>query len=69
MWLHLRRAGHHVARCTVERVMTQLGWCGALRGKQVCATIPDNHQTRPADLVDRDFTATAPDQLWIADFT
>lgn len=69
MWLHLRRAGHDVARCTVERLMTQHGWCGALRGKQVRTTIPDNHQARPADLVDRDFTATTPNQLWVADFT
>ena len=69
MWLHLRGSGHDVARCTVERLMTQQGWAGALRGKTVRTTIPSASDVRPADLVDRDFTATAPNQLWVADFT
>ena len=69
MWLYLRRAGHGVARCTIERLMTQQGWSGALRGKGVRTTIPDPRAPRAADLVDRDFTATAPNQLWVADFT
>jgi putative transposase len=69
MWLHLRRQGHDVARCTVERLMTANGWTGALRGKGVRTTIPDERDQRPQDLVDRDFTATAPNQLWVADFT
>ena len=69
MWLHLRRQGHDVARCTVERLMTANGWQGALRGKRVRTTIPDPTDARSADLVDRDFTATAPNQLWVADFT
>ncbi len=73
MWLYLRRNGHDVARCTVERLMAQQGWSGALRAKKHRTTIPvpsgsPDHQ-RPADLVDRDFTATAPNQLWVADFT
>jgi putative transposase len=69
MWLHLRASGHDVARCTVERLMTQQGWVGALRGKKVRTTIPAAGDQRPDDLVDRDFTATAPNQLWVADFT
>lgn len=72
MWLHLRRQGHDVARCTVERLMTQNGWHGALRGKRVRTTIPDPRDARAADLVDlvdRNFTTTAPNQLWVADFT
>ena len=68
MWLYLRRQGHDVARCTVERLMTQHGWQGALRGKRVRTTIPDENAQRPRDLVDRDFTATAPNRLWVGDF-
>jgi putative transposase len=69
MWLYLRRNGHDVARCTVERLMAEQGWTGALRGKGVRTTIPAPADQRPEDLVDRDFTATAPNQLWVADFT
>ena len=69
MWLYLRGRGHEVARCTVERLMTQQGWVGALRGKGVRTTIPCPGDPRPEDLVDRDFTANAPNQLWVADFT
>lgn len=69
MWLHLRGQGHEVARCTIERLYGEQGWAGALRAKKVRTTIPDDHAQRPADLVDRDFTATAPNQLWVADFT
>lgn len=69
MWLHLRRQGHEVARCTVERLMTQQGWVGALRGKQVRTTLCNPAAARMPDLVDRDFTATTPNQLWVADFT
>ncbi len=69
MWLYLRRQGHDVARCTVERVMRQQGWTGALRGKKVRTTVPDAANLRPGDLVDREFTASRPNQLWVADFT
>jgi putative transposase len=69
MWLHLRANGHDVARCTVERLMAQQGWAGALRGKGPRTTISAPADPRPADLVDRDFTATAPNRLWVADFT
>jgi putative transposase len=69
MWLRLRSQGHDVARCTIERLMTANDWAGTTRGKQVRTTIADAKADRPADLVDRDFTATAPNQLWVADFT
>ncbi len=69
MWLHLRRHGHDVARCTVERLMTANGWTGASRGTRVRTTIPGPREERPRDLVDRDFTAPAPNRLWVADFT
>jgi putative transposase len=69
MWLHLRAGGHDVARCTVERLMADQGWTGALRGKQPRTTVAAGGDPRPADLVDRDFTATKPNQLWVADFT
>jgi putative transposase len=69
MWLHLRGKGHDVARCTIERLYAEHGWSGALRGKKPRTTIPAVGHQRPEDLVDRDFTATAPNQLWVADFT
>jgi putative transposase len=69
MWLHLRGRGFDVARCTIERLYAEQGWAGALRAKKIRTTIADEHAERPADLVDRDFTATAPNQLWVADFT
>jgi putative transposase len=69
MWLRLRSQGHDVARCTIERLMATNGWAGTTRGKGVRTTTRDERADRPADLVDRDFTATAPNQLWVADFT
>ncbi|OYN90600.1 hypothetical protein CGZ92_00950, partial [Parenemella sanctibonifatiensis] len=69
MWLHLRGRGHDVARCTIERLYAEQGWVGALRLKKVRTTIPDESAERPVDLVDRQFWASRPDQLWVADFT
>ena len=69
MWLHLRGKGHDVARCTSERLYAEQGWVGALRLKKVRTTIPDESADRPTDLVDRQFFATRPNQLWVADFT
>lgn len=69
MWLHLRSQGHDVARCTIERLYRQQGWVGALRQKRVRTTIADETADRPTDLVDRQFWATRPNQLWVADFT
>lgn len=69
MWLHLRSRGHDVARCTIERLYREQGWVGALRLKKVRTTIGDPTAPRPTDLVDRQFWASRPNQLWVADFT
>ena len=58
-----------VARCTVERLMRELGLAGARRGKRHRTTVPDPAAARPADLVGRRFSPPAPDRLWVADFT
>ena len=68
-WKQLNREGVRVARCTVERLMGKMGLCGAIRGRKFRTTIPDESAHRPADLVERQFTATRPNQLWVADFT
>jgi putative transposase len=69
VWLQLRREGVEVARCTVERLMRQAGLEGVRRGRTRRTTIPDTTAQRPLDLVDRDFTAAAPNRLWVSDFT
>src|SRR5439155_25675334 len=69
-WLALGRAGVEVARCTVERVMRQAGLLGVQRGQKAPrTTTPDRAAVRPPDLVNRNFTATGPDQLWLSDIT
>ena len=65
----LRREGHEVAFCTVDRLMRDLGMNGVRRGRQVRTTIPGKDGRRAGDLLDRDFTAAAPNQRWVADFT
>ncbi|MDO0929963.1 IS3 family transposase [Streptomyces sp. TG1A-8] len=69
IWRELNRQGHEVARCTVERLMRELGIAGAVRGKKVITTVPDQQAGRAPDRVDRDFVATAPNRCWVADFT
>ncbi len=69
IWAQLNREGIRVARCTVERLMRQLGLSGAVRGKVKRTTVADDSAERPTDLVDRDFTAVAPNRLWVADLT
>ena len=69
IWRELNRRGHTVARCTVERLMRELGIAGAVRGKKVITTIPDPSAARAPDLVDRQFVAPAPNRCWVADFT
>lgn len=65
----LHREGIQAARCTVERLMRDLGIHGAVRGKPKRTTTCDETAQRPADLVRRDFTASRPDRLWVADLT
>jgi len=69
IWKQLRREALPAARCTVERLMRVLAIQGAVRGKAFKTTIPDADASRPADLVDRQFVATRPNQLWVADIT
>ncbi|WP_230883490.1 IS3 family transposase [Planomonospora sp. ID82291] len=65
----LLRSGRVVARCTVERLMRAAGLRGVIRAKGPRTTRPAPETDRPADLVERRFTATAPNQLWVADIT
>jgi putative transposase len=68
VWAQLNREGVQVARCTVERLMRTEGLCGIRREKTRKTTIGEGAETeRPADLVDRQFVADAPNQLWVAD--
>jgi putative transposase len=70
LWRQLQRDGVQVARCTVERLMGELGLTGAVRGKTKRTTIPvEPAGPRPADLVARRFSAPAPNRLWVADLT
>jgi hypothetical protein len=68
VWVQLGREGFVVAKCTVRRLMRQMGLRGAIRGKAfTTTTIPDESLARPEDLVKRDFTADAPNRLWVTD--
>jgi len=69
MWEHLRRQGIQVARCTVERLMRGHGWRGVTRARTVRTTVPDPGHSRAPDLVKRNFKASRPGQLHVADFT
>jgi len=69
VWRELRREGVPVARCTVERLMRRAGLCGVVRGRKKRTTIPAEIDQRPLDHVQRQFVASRPNQLWIADFT
>ena len=69
VWRQLTREGVVAARCTVARLMRAEGLRGVVRGARVRTTIPDAGADAAQDLVDRDFTATQPNQLWVADFT
>jgi transposase InsO family protein len=69
IWKQLNRESIPIARCTTARLTKALGIRGAVRGKAWKTTIPDADAARPRDLVQRSFTATAPNQLWVADIT
>jgi transposase InsO family protein len=70
VWLQLKREDFEVARCTVERLMAQMALRGAVRGRAFKrTTVADETAPRPADLVQRDFTADRPNRLWVADLT
>ena len=70
VWRQLRREGFDIARCTVERLMRALGLRGVVRGGAFKVTTEsDESMLRPPDLVERDFRASRPNQLWVADLT
>ena len=70
VWRQLGREGVDVARCTVERLMREMGLEGAVRGgKKFKTTMGDDSADRPMDLVNREFVASRPNQLWVADLT
>ena len=70
VWKQMGREGLREARCRVRRLMRALGLVGVVRGRAwTTTTQPDATTARPADLVDRHFVATRPNQLWVSDFT
>ncbi|WJW76176.1 IS3 family transposase [Thiohalobacter sp. IOR34] len=69
VWRQLNREGFAVARCTVERLMRSQGLRGVVRGRRCRTTVGDEAADRPLDRVNRQFTATRPNQLWVADIT
>ncbi|MGW5513862.1 IS3 family transposase [Nocardia africana] len=70
VWKELLRDGVKVARCTVERLMRKHGMTGLVASRRrPRTTVPGDAQGRPKDLVDREFRAPAPNQLWVADIT
>jgi putative transposase len=69
VWRQLRREGFTLARCTVERLMAELGLQGVIRGKPVRTTISDKAAPCPLDHVNRQFHAPRPNALWVSDFT
>ena len=69
VWHQLKREGHDVARCTVVRLMQNMGLQGVIRGKSVKTTISDKAAPCPLDRVNRLFQASQPNALWVSDFT
>ena len=69
VWHQLRREGVAVARCTVARLMRDMGLAGVIRGKPARTTVSDKAAPCPLDRVNRQFRAPAPNMLWVADFT
>jgi len=70
VWRQLQLDGVDAARCTVARLMREMGLSGARRGRAFkVTTVPDESAMRPADLVERKFEASRPNELWVADIT
>jgi len=69
MTVHLQRQGIDVSAGTVHRLMGDEGLNGAVRGRSHRTTIPAKEGVRAGDLVNRNFTAPAPNRVWVADFT
>jgi putative transposase len=69
VWRQLQREGIDVARCTVARLMRQMGLKGVVRGKSIRTTVSDASAPCPRDRVNRQFNAPRPNALWVSDFT
>jgi len=69
VWRQMQREGLDIARCSVARLMRDLGLQGVIRGKPVRTTISDKAAPCPLDHVNRQFHAPAPNRLWVSDFT
>ena len=69
VWCQLGRESFEVARCTVARLMRDMGLQGIIRGRPHRTTIPDKKVPRPLDKVNRQFRVPAPNMLWVSDFT
>ena len=69
VWKPLQREGFRIARCTVGRLLRAMGLRGAVRGRAWITTTHAGDAARPRDLVDRQFVATRPNQLWVSDCT
>ncbi len=70
VWKQMGREGVRAARCRVRRLMREMGLAGAVRGRAWTTTTRSSPEgERPRDLIDRQFTATRPNQLWVSDFT
>lgn len=69
VWRQMLREGFGGARCTVERLMKELGLQSVRRGKQVRTIVPDRSAPCPCDKVNRNFQPPAPNRLWVSDFT
>ena len=69
IWRQLQREGFNIARCTVARLMQELGLAGVIRGKPVRTTVSDKAVPCPLDRVNRQFQAPRPNALWVSDFT
>ena len=69
VWRQLQREGFDVARCTVERLMREMGLQGVIRGRPIRTTVSDKAAPCPLDKVNRQFHAPAPNRLWVSDFT
>ena len=69
VWRQLNREGIAVARCTVARLMTDMGLAGAVRGRPVRTTVSNAVTPCPEDRVNRQFHAPRPNALWLSDFS
>jgi transposase InsO family protein len=69
VWRQMRREGFDIARCTVARLMKEMGLEGVIRGKKIKTTLPDKALPCPMDKVNRQFRVPAPNMLWVSDFT